>query len=615
MQKFLIACLICLGTTVFGQGFHVQINLKDVQEDRVKVQMHFPPQKQKSILVNFPKIVPGTYANYDYGRYIVNFQAFDLQGKTLAVTKKNVNQYQISDATKLAYVRYEANDTWDSPEIKGEYIFEPAGSNFQQDTLFALNTHTFLAYVHGQEKQRIKLQIEKPKHLVGVSSIKNTTQGDVDTYIASSYQDLVDAPILYTQADTAKIMMGETEIIISLYTPNATVTAKQIAAKVEPLLDAQRKYLGGKLPVKRYAFLIVLSDNLKGGSYGALEHAQSSFYYLPEGNIDQISQTVRDVCAHEFFHIVTPLSIHSEEIGSFDFNDPKMSEHLWLYEGLTEYAAHHMQAKYGLTSWKDFFVTIQEKKETMDMQYDPEIPFTVMSKNVLTKYKAQYGNVYQKGALIGWGLDLFLRQHTRGTYGTQQMMTELAKTYGPNKSFKDAELFDALVRMTKIPELRDFFARYVAGHESLPIETWLQSIGYTWDATQKEEIKSPGFDPQGLAINTETKRAYVESKTAINAQGDALGLLAKDEFISLNGLPIDMENFSKNMKKILQIIQPGDLLTLEVARPNETGKFTSVTLKAPFAPITQVSKSAIRPLLYPTAEQLKLREDWMRANP
>ena len=615
MQKFIIACLLCIGTTVLGQGFQVQINLKDVQEDRLKVQMNFPPQKQKSILVSFPKIVPGTYANYDYGRYIVNFQAYDVQGKTLSVTKKNVNQYQISDATKLAYVRYEANDTWDSPEIKGEYIFEPAGSNFQKDTLFTLNTHTFLAYVNGQEKQRIKLQIEKPSHLLGVSSIKNTTQGDVDTYIAASYQDLVDAPILYAPADTAKIMMGETEIVISVYTPNATVTAKQIASKIEPLLDAQRKYLGGKLPVKRYAFLIVLSDNLKGGSYGALEHAQSSFYYLPEGNIDQISQTVRDVCAHEFFHIVTPLSIHSEEIGSFDFNDPKMSEHLWLYEGLTEYAAHHMQAKYGLTTWKDFFITIQEKKETMDMQYQLQIPFTVMSKNVLSKYKEQYGNVYQKGALIGWGLDLFLRQHTHGVYGTQQMMTELAKTYGPNKSFKDAELFDALVRMTKIPELRDFFNRYVAGNEVLPIDAWLQSIGYTWDSTQKEEIKSPGFDPQGLAINTETKRAYVESNSAINVQGEALGLLAKDEFISLNGLPIDMENFSKNMKKILQIIQPGDLLTLEIARPSEAGKYTSVTLKAPFSPITQVSKSAIRPLMYPTAEQLKLREDWMRANP
>jgi hypothetical protein len=125
----------------------------------------------------------------------------------------------------------------------------------------------------------------------------------------------------------------------------------------------------------------------------------------------------------------------------------------------------------------------------------------------------------------------------------------------------------------------------------------------------------PGFDPQGLAIKTETKRAYVESKAAINAQGEALGLQVKDEFISLNGLPIDMENFGKNMKKILQIIQRGDMFTLEVARPNELGGYTSVTLKAPCTPISQVSKSAIRPLLYPTPEQLKLRADWMRANP
>jgi predicted metalloprotease with PDZ domain len=292
-----------------------------------------------------------------------------------------------------------------------------------------------------------------------------------------------------------------------------------------------------------------------------------------------------------------------------------MSQHLWLYEGLTEYAAHHMQAKYELTTWNDFFKTIQEKKETMDMHYDATIPFTVMSKNVLSKYKEQYGNVYQKGALIGWGLDLFLRQQSNGAYGTQQMMTELAKTYGPNKSFKDDELFEALVRMTKMPALRDFFKQYVAGNEALPIDAWLQHIGYTWDTTQKEEIKSPGFDPQGLAIKTETKRAYVESKSAINAQGEALGLQVKDEFISLNGLPIDMENFGKNMKKILQIIQRGDMFTLEVARPNESGGYTSVTLKAPFTPISQVSKSAIRPLLYPTPEQLKLRADWMRANP
>jgi predicted metalloprotease with PDZ domain len=47
-----------------------------------------------------------------------------------------------------------------------------------------------------------------------------------------------------------------------------------------------------------------------------------------------------DVVSHEFFHIVTPLSIHSKEIQDFDYNDPKMSEHLWMYEGVTEYFAN-----------------------------------------------------------------------------------------------------------------------------------------------------------------------------------------------------------------------------------------------------------------------------------
>ena len=63
--------------------------------------------------------------------------------------KKNVNQYQIKNAGKLTRITYQVDDTWDSPEIDGEYVFEPAGTSFQNDTLFALNTHGFLGYFKG----------------------------------------------------------------------------------------------------------------------------------------------------------------------------------------------------------------------------------------------------------------------------------------------------------------------------------------------------------------------------------------------------------------------------------------------------------------------------------
>ena len=57
-----------------------------------------------------------------------------------------------------------------------------------------------------------------------------------------------------------------------------------------------------------------------------------------------------DIAAHEFFHIVTPLNIHSEIIEHFNFVTPVPSQHLWLYEGTTEWAAHAMQLRAGLKS-------------------------------------------------------------------------------------------------------------------------------------------------------------------------------------------------------------------------------------------------------------------------
>ncbi|MGV2480957.1 UNVERIFIED_CONTAM: peptidase M61, partial [Salmonella enterica subsp. enterica serovar Weltevreden] len=80
--------------------------------------------------------------------------------------------------------------------------------------------------------------------------------------------------------------------------------------------------------------------------------------------------------------------------------------------------------------------------------YNDTVPFTVMSKYVLDKYKKQYNNVYEKGAVIGMCLDIMLRYYSKGTYGTQDLMKDLAKKYGKNKSFKDDELFDDIEKLT-----------------------------------------------------------------------------------------------------------------------------------------------------------------------
>jgi hypothetical protein len=167
---------------------------------------------------------------------------------------------------------------------------------------------------------------------------------------------------------------------------------------------AQKEYLGGQLPVNKYAFIFYFTDQ-PVMSYGALEHSYSSFYYMPEATIEDMNQQLRDFAAHEFFHIVTPLTVHSKEIDDFDFNSPKMSQHLWMYEGVTEYFAGNVQVKYGLITPEEYLMVIREKMITAD-QFKNDVPFTDISKFTLDQYHDQYYNVYQKGALIGLCLDI-----------------------------------------------------------------------------------------------------------------------------------------------------------------------------------------------------------------
>ena len=278
-------------------------------------------------------------------------------------------------------------------------------------------------------------------------------------------------------ADTVHLRLANADILISVYSPNGKIKASEVAHELKPLLKAQLHYLGGRFPVNNYAFLIVMSAHLKNGSYGALEHAQSSFYYLPEDSIGVMGPVIRDVSAHEFFHIQTPLNLHSEEIGSFDFENPKMSKHLWLYEGLTEYAAQHMQLQGGLITLEEFLQRMTEKYRSMNFSYDNSIPFTKLSKGVLDKYKEEYGNVYQKGALIGLCLDLYLRSETDGRYGTQQLVRDLSARFGPDKSFQDEDLFKLIAETTKIKGINQFFSDYVSGSKALPLASLLPQIG------------------------------------------------------------------------------------------------------------------------------------------
>jgi predicted metalloprotease with PDZ domain len=324
--------------------YEFAVDLTKCADDKLTVDLITPTFASSEITYCMPKIVPGTYEIFDFGRFVSNFSATDSAGNNLPVDHFDLNSWKISKATELYKISYKVEDTWDT-EIGDPIIFEPAGSNFEADKNFVLNTHCIFGYFEGYTKMPYQITISHSKELVGSCSLPDVTfSGNTDTYKTEDYMQLQDAPMMYSLPDTTILNVGGAQILISVYSPNKVTTSKFIAEKINEILKEQEEYLGGALPIKKYVYLIYLtpSSGLSGAS-GALEHSYSSMYFLPEMDQKYLAQTIRDVSAHEFFHIVTPLSIHAEQIGNFDYSNPKISEHLWLYEGTTEYAAGLVQ--------------------------------------------------------------------------------------------------------------------------------------------------------------------------------------------------------------------------------------------------------------------------------
>lgn len=587
--------------------YQVYINLNNVVKDKLQVTIKTPTVISSEIEFHIPKIVPGTYSIYNFGRFSTEFEAKDKEGNLLPVNRISPNRRLIKNATSLSEISYWVEDTYDTNQEN--FVFEPGGTNIETGKNFIINTYGFIGYLDGMKDLSYQLEIEHHKKMFGATALNKTIISEtIDKFTAPNYFDLADGPIMYCIPDTTIMNVKGSNILISVYSPNNLLTSQYISEKIEEILLAQKAYLGGTLPVKNYAFLIYLFEESSGsGSMGALEHSYSSLYSLPDINPVLITQTIKDVAAHEFFHIVTPLNIHSEEIGNFDFINPKMSKHLWLYEGVTEYAASLAQVKYGKMNDSNYLKVILQKIKASE-KFNDNLPFTEMSKGCLGIYKSQYGNVYQKGALIGMALDIKLREFSGGKYGLQELMTDLSKEYGKTTSFKDDELFDKITSLT-FPEIRTFFSEYVEGTKNIPYDKLLEKVGVLYVPPVIQNELSLGNI--NFSVNDITKRLMINDISNMNLFGKKMGYKKGDEIIKFDKVEIDIENFEEEFKAFKTRHKPNDKIKAVILRTLKSGKVKKVKLSAKAIKIKTKSKGSISFIENLSMQQLALKNSWI----
>ena len=467
---------------------------------------------------HLPKTIPGTYATLDYGRFVTDFSAIDGDGKALKVKKLGNNSWTVSGSAAPVAVRYTVASIMEVKTKKNK-IFEPASTFHDDQKGSVLNGGGVYGFWTGQERGSVTVDLGTPDGWFAATSLEGSAANGRTMLRAESYHALLDNPVLLTKPDTAGFWVANTRVTIAVLDLNGTSRAADFKRELEADMAAVARFLP-KLPVDRYTFLTMVGDfrwagdilfsgkpsiggiikvarSLGSQGFGALEHNTSSLYYLGDfGSGERMPAELRvekqllDAAVHEFMHVITPLGLHAPAIHDFDYINPTMSQHLWLYEGVTEYFAQLIRYQGGRLTQQEYLDAMRGKISQGEKFPNDKFSFTEMSRNVLDNpYKDAYMHVYDRGAVMAWLIDAQIRGAHQNQRSLIDVIMALHRQYGPDRPFEEARFFDAFCEVAKTPGLREFFAKHVEGREPLPYAEALKLVGLEYSA-QGSEIKA-----------------------------------------------------------------------------------------------------------------------------
>jgi len=589
------------------------IDLVNVENDKVWVTVDPDRFTGDSTTFYIPKTVPGTYSTNNYGKFSENFKALNYKGEEMKFTKNDENSWKIQNAKDLDKIMYQVNDSFDWEDEGG--VYSMAGTNILKDKNFLLNLHGFVGYFEKLQEKPFRLEIQRPANLIAGTAltIDQTITGEnsetrTDVYNLGRYFEVIDNPIMYSAPDTTSFMVEDMEVLIDIYSPNQKFSAKSLKPNLEKIIRAQKKFLGDINSTDKYAILVYLSatpGEEDAGNFGALEHHTSTVVVMPETmEAAALDESMKDIVSHEFFHIITPLGIHSKEVHYFDYNDPKMSQHLWMYEGVTEYFANLFQVNQGLISNQEFYNRMVGKIN-VSKRFDDTVPFTVMSENILTdEYKDSYYNVYQKGALIGMALDIRLRELSGGKMGVLDLMKKLNAKYGKDKPFDDDQLISDIVELT-YPEIQNFFDTYITGTTPIPYNEFFAKAGIE----EKEMMSEVGYFLKGqtpyITANQETMQIVFRKDIEFNTFLKDFGIQGGDTVKSINGTEYNIQNVY-DLITASNSWKEGDNITMTIIRDGKEMKLEG-KLSTPMDKETKMVE-----IQNADGDQIELRNAWLK---
>jgi len=491
--RILIAIVFALSlirTSAHAQDYDIQLSGEDTFLVRFEPQLALPD----NIVFEFARSIPGVYDSMDFGNLVLNLRAYDHQGQILVVNRISDNEWRIRGADRLDHIDYEIDDSYGSEGQKAvPYI---AGTAIESDHIL-INTVAVLGYVDDLRSEPVSLSLSVPEEWrLGTALSRHG-----DRFVAADFNELAESPIMAGDLDIESANVSGVSIDVFVYSSNKEISARQVMTTVYPALNATAKFLGTN-PVDRYVFLMQFLDpesKTRNGirGIGALEHSTSSSYVLSED--PKILEFLNEWVAHEYFHIVTPLTLHSSKIRPFQYDRYNPDSHLWLYEGVTVWASEVLLLRDRQWSEQDYMDALAKKIELVKSFAD-ERSLVEVSRSIYERAAMDdFEYVDNKGSLAAFCLDLILLSESDNEFGLKDLLLRLTSKYGRNKAFDDEQLFNEIGAIGGAT-VSAFIGDHIINNKPIDIQHYLALIGYEYDTESKNVVPrtEPGELQMGL---------------------------------------------------------------------------------------------------------------------
>lgn len=553
------------------------VSLAKPEQHFFHVTMRIAPAHKK-VIVQLPAW-NALYQIRDFAHRVAGLQAQNQAGHALTISKLDKQTWLVmgDGALEIKYDIY-----WDDPG--------PFNSQLNAAHAF-LNLGEVLLYIPDRRKERAEVQLlEIPEQWSVATSLKKELRQQETLYIASGYDELVDAPIEISHFQTITIREREPRIIAVIH--GDSWKPAQIIEPLQKICTYEMHLMGGA-PFDEYTFIYHIGTAAGGGG---MEHADSTAISLAS------AQTLPGISAHEFFHLWNVKRIRPQSLEPVDYTQEMWTRSLWFAEGVTSTYAAYTLLRTGIWTKEVFYgelggqITELELRPASHWKSVEEASLDAwLEKYPLYDLPALSISYYNKGQILGVLLDILIRDATNNRKSLDDMMRALNEEFARNgKFYKDVDLRLIAEKMSG-RRLEEWFARYVSGSDEFPYQDIFARAGLTVNTAQ-HEVATFGFWPKRSASDGFTVSALDPEEPAARA-----GLREGDVLIALNGAP-----FPTRGERWLREHAARETVKVRFRRGTEEKEVT-------FALAGHIQRTdQIEELPHPTAKQLSIRQGILR---